>query len=428
MSPGTVFLRLPVITVLLGCMFAALAAPARAFAAGPPFATLPCPKIDALFAHPPTDLDSVSGIVPLGNLNPPGHTFPTRHLHVYPTMLVPGDPETAISVPVYAPGHLEIVAVEYHPDADDWSLHLKRCRDVQLYFFHVETLAPGIVDAVGDVADGGVDFGDFIAKPVSIVVQKGDLLGEAGVFDIGLQDFRKPAQPFVNPERYEVDFDALFDLFPGLDGDPVAEAVAEIIVPRALYNRCPLDYFKKNVKIALAALLADFDGAPLASGAPPCHSHMQDVAGTAQGNWFPDLDTTNAALLTEESAVALVNWNVDPSVELFSLNENVPGFAPELLEALAGPDDRNAAFEFPVREGPQRTNRRFAEIVDDEIYCYDLVRIHRGGLRLEAVILLRVSDGPDGPRTQLTLELVDASRCPALAQPWTFSEPATYYR
>jgi hypothetical protein len=400
--------------------------------AAPVFAqpsVLPCPNHDTLFTQAPTELDDVSAIVPLGNLNPAGHTLPTRHVYVYPEMTTPGDVSTAITVPVFAPARLEIVAVEFHSGAADWSLHLMRCKDVLLYFFHVQTLAPQIAAAVGDVADGGVDLGDFIAKPVSIVVNPGQLLGHATTFDIGLHDFRKTPQPFVNPARYAVDFDALSAAFPEFADDPVAQQVSQRIVPQALFNRCPIDYFTPPLKAALEGLLADFDGDPLASGDPLCHSHMQDVPGTAQGNWFSDVEPDHDALFAEERAVALANWNVDPVVQLFSLNENVPGFTSALLEAPAQPDDVNSAFEFPVREGPQRTNRRFAEIVDDEIYCYDLVRIHRGGPRLEAVILIAVSDGPGGPRSKLTLELVQTSRCPALAEPWAFSdEAATYYR
>jgi hypothetical protein len=174
---------------------------------------------------------------------------------------------------------------------------------------------------------------------------------------------------------------------------------------------------------------ADYDGAPPASGKPLCHGHMQDVPGTAQGNWFSDVVPNHDALFAEERAVALVNWNVDSIVQLFSLNENVPGFTSALLDASAQPGDVNAAFEFPVREGPQRTNRHFAEIKDDAIYCYDLVRVHRGGPRLEAVILIAVSDGPGGPRSRLTFEFVKASRCPAVKEPWTFSaQAAAYYR
>jgi hypothetical protein len=429
MGAAALFARLPVVALLFVSASAEHGRAAQKPKAGPSPSSHPCPKGDALFTHPPTQLGALSAIVPLGNLNPAGHTLPSRHVYAYPKMTTPGDVSTAVTVPIRAPGRLEIVAVEFHPGAPDWSLHLKPCKDISLYFFHVQTLAPKIAAAVGNIADGGVKMVDFTAKPVTIMVTPGQLVGHAKIFDIGLQDFRKAPQPFVNPARYAADFPKLFAAFPDLAKDPIAQAVAKLIVPQALFNRCPIDYFRRKWKSALEALLADYDGAPPASGKPPCHGHMQDVPGTAQGNWFSDLVPNHDALFAEERAVALVNWNVDAIVQLFSLNENVPGFTSALLDASAQPGDVNAAFEFPVREGPQRTNRRFAEIKDDAIYCYDLVRVHRGGPRLDAVILISVSDGPGGPRSRLTFELVKASRCPAVPEPWTFSaQAATYYR
>jgi len=124
-----------------------------------------------------------------------------------------------------------------------------------------------------------------------------------------------------------------------------------------------------------------------------------------------------------------VNWNVTPAVELFSLNENVPGLTSALLEGAPPADYVTSAFEFPVRAGPQRTNRRFAEITDDALYCYDRVRLHRGGPRLLAVILVQVTDGPAGARTKLNIEFVRAADCRALPMPWTFGPgAASYYR
>jgi hypothetical protein len=397
--------------------------------AGPPLATLTCPKGNVFFTHLPTQLAALSAVVPLGNINPPGHTLPSRHIYAYPKMTTPGDVSTAITVPVRAPSRLEIVAVEFHLDSLDWSLYLKPCKDISLYFFHVQTLAPKIAAAVGNIADGGVKFPDFTAKLVSIMVTPGQLLGQAKTFDIGVEDFRKAPQPFVNPARYAVDFPALSAAFPSLAADPIVRALARLTIPQALFNRCPIDYFTPKLRAALEALLADYDGDPPASGKPRCFSHMQDVPGTGQGGWFSDLNPNNDAILAEERAVALIPWNIDPSVQLFSLNANVPGFGLNLLENTAQPNDVNSAFEFPVQQGPQRTNRRFAEIKDKAVYCYDHVRIHRGGPHLQAVILVAVSDGPGGPRSKLTLEFVKVSDCAALKHPWTFSgQAATYYR
>ncbi|NOT41784.1 MAG: hypothetical protein HOP13_14965 [Alphaproteobacteria bacterium] len=393
-------------------------------------ASLACPKGDTVFTSLPADLTQVSAIVPLGNLNPAGHTTPTRHIYVYPKMTTPGDLSTAVTLKVLSPGKAELVAVEYHPSAPDWSLHIKPCKDISLYYFHIKTLPTALMTAIGSMAVGSVTFpGGMLAKPVSIDLAAGQFVGTAKTFDIGLHDFRKTPRPFVNQARYKVDLPVLFAAFPALGADPVAPVVAPRIIPQALYNRCAIDYFTPAPGAALTAKLADFDGAPLASGTPRCHSHMQDVLNTAQGNWWNDLDPVHDALFQEEFAIALVNWNVTPTVQLFSLNENVPGFTSALLDPGASPDDVNSSFEFPVREGPQRTNRRFAEITDDALYCYDLVRIHRGGPRLNAVILLQVTAGPGGPRTKLNIELVRTSRCPALPLPWTFgSGVAAYYR
>lgn len=401
--------------------------PTSAFAG--PIADTKCPPGDAVFNALPTKLVNVSGIVPLGNLNPKGHTIPTRHAYIYPKMAVPGDPATAMSVSVSAPSKAEIIAVEYHPSAPDWSIHLKPCAEISLYYFHVKKLSPAIEAAVGVITDGSVDFpGPMKVKPVSIEVTAGQQLGTAQVFDIGVHDFRKPPQPFVNQARYKVNIPLLL-ADAGLGGNPIAATVAPRIIPQALYNRCFIDYYTPAPRAALTARLSDHDGVPLASGAPPCFSHMQDVPSTARGNWWPDLDPVHDALFREDHALALTSWNVTPTVELFSLNQNVPGFSTSLFDLGTPPDVVNAAFEFPVRPGPQLTNRRFAEITDDAIYCYDLVRAHRGGPELRAVILLQVSDGPGGPRSKLKIEFIKTSRCPALPRPWKFTgKEATYYR
>jgi hypothetical protein len=398
--------------------------------AGPSYATKPCPMGDALLTHLPTNLADIAGLVPLGNLNPKGHTIPTRHVYFYPTTTTPGDLSTAVDVPVRAPAKSELVAVEFHPDKPDWSLHIRPCKDIAIYYFHVNRLSPAIAAAVGDVASGGVAFpGPFTVKPMSLALTPGQVLGTAKTFDMGLQDFRKAPHPFVNPARYAVDLPVLLAGFPPLGTDPIAVAVAPRIIPQALYNRCPIDYFTAAPRALLTARLSDYDGAPLASGTPRCHSHMQDVPGTAQGNWFNDLDPVHDALMHEDMAIALVNWNVDPTAQLFSLNENVPGFSPSVLEAGAPASAVNSAFEFPVRAGPQRTNRRFAEITDYEVYCYDKVRVHRGGPRLNSVILVQVADGPVSRRSKLSIEFVRGGDCRRLPMPWRLSpKAAVYYR
>lgn len=415
--------------ILLVVLAGGLAWGPRAEAAS--ISELACPPGDTPLTNAPTDLAAVAGVVPLGNLNPAGgHVLPTRHIYFYPLMTAPGDPSTAMTVPVYAPAKAELVAVEYHPDKADWSLHIRPCKDIAIYYFHLNKLSRRLTLGIGDVAAGGVVFpGPFTVKPVSIDLAAGELLGQAKTFDMGLQDFRKAPQPFINPARYAVDIAALLAAFPSLAGDPIAPLVAPRIVPQALYNRCPIDYYIPSVRAALTARLADYDGTPLATGVPKCHSHMQDVPKTAQGNWFNDLDPVHDALLHEREALALVNWNVDPAVQLFSLTDLVPGFAADALPPGTPPSYLNSVFEYPVRSGPQRSNRRFAEITDDAVYCYDKVRVHRGGPLLTSLILIRVSDRREAPRSKLEIEFVPGKSCRALPAPWTISSAAAvFYR
>lgn len=402
--------------------------------AGP--ANSECPKGDALLGAAPTDLSQIAGIVPLGNLNPASnHVVPTDHIYFYPKMTTPGLPSTAIDVKVVSPGKAELVAVEYHPGAspaepEDWTLHMRPCKEVSFYFHHIRTLSAPLLAAIGPLDESNsVNLGEFRAKPVSIVLNEGEFIGAAKTFDLGLHDFRKTPQPFVNPARYAIDLPVLIASVPSLAADPLAAVVAPRIVPQSLYARCPIAYFKLLPRAAMTARLSAFSGTPLASGIPKCHSHMQDVPGTAQGNWWPDFDPVHDKLFEESKAIALVNWNVDPTAQLFSFTRNTPGLTLALFDSGTPASALDATFEFPVRAGPQRTNRRFSEINDAQIYCYDLVRIQHGGPHLRGVILLQLGDGPGGPKTRLDIEFVAASRCPALPTPWSFGPgKASFYR
>lgn len=55
-----------------------------------------------VFRASPIDESEIRFIVPLGNLNPPGHTFPSDHIYFYNR--IPNTPFTG-AIPVYAPGN-----------------------------------------------------------------------------------------------------------------------------------------------------------------------------------------------------------------------------------------------------------------------------------------------------------------------------------
>lgn len=91
--------------------------------------------------------------LPLGALNPPGHTFPTDHQDIYLTTFSSG----ATPVPLYAPGTITVTQarlVHYLPSSgpnppDDCALDFMSRREASVDFGHVRTLSPSLLAALG---------------------------------------------------------------------------------------------------------------------------------------------------------------------------------------------------------------------------------------------------------------------------------------
>src|SRR5712672_3030835 len=69
-------------------------------ASGPNLSGLATCGPATLLTVTPMDLSDIREIAPLGNLNPPGHTFPTDHIYFYAA--------AGPSVPIVAPGAIRI--------------------------------------------------------------------------------------------------------------------------------------------------------------------------------------------------------------------------------------------------------------------------------------------------------------------------------
>lgn len=364
---------------------------------------------DTPFTQAPVDLSSVSHIVPLGNLNPEkGHTIPTRHIYVYP--------KSGAALEVQSPGDVEIVAVVFHPvgsdpnnaaqEKDEWELHLKPCEGVTLYFNHIVDLNKEIVGKFQ--RSNPVKLDKLVATPVSIALASGSPIGNAKTFDIGLVDMRKPALSFANPTRYAANIEAVLAKF-GLSASITAKAVVPRIVPQALYSRCALDYFIPDIKQQMIEKLASSDGATKAQANLPCNSHMQDISGSAQGNWWSTSDPT-ISFLSDETAVSLSNSNVDSNVPVFSLNSETPGSIPAgIYQFAVGPSTAGEKTAF--------VNRRFSEIKDTAIYCYEGLAPHKGGPALDGIVLLQLERYRSVTANRMRIEfLKNAKSCSNLAQ------------
>src|SRR4029079_156416 len=91
------------------------------------------------------------GWVPLGNLAPPGHLFPTDHQYLY--INDPGNPASVRSVPVVSPGNITITRAHRthysNSDTYDYALEFALCDEVRGEFGHVTSLAPDLLQELG---------------------------------------------------------------------------------------------------------------------------------------------------------------------------------------------------------------------------------------------------------------------------------------
>jgi hypothetical protein len=89
-----------VLVVLAGCSQSAPAGPTSPSPSGQPTGpAAPAPSASLVFTESPIDLSAVEFVVPIGNLNPPGHTLPTDHAYFYHRLRNPNAPVQPVVAP-----------------------------------------------------------------------------------------------------------------------------------------------------------------------------------------------------------------------------------------------------------------------------------------------------------------------------------------
>lgn len=343
----------------------------------PPPANVSACSVGAPFSVSPialSDIGETSGIVPLGNLNPPDHTFPTAHLYFYLK-----DSDATVSgtdnVPLYAPGDLVITSIasstQEATGKTDYSLTFYSCTQVRGYFGHVATLT-GDVSAAFSAGGGSCTTynpgsGNYTRceQSVNVTVAAGVQIGTAGgpttasfALDFGLYDARATALVFANDARISANANK-FDMF---------------------HIVCAIDYYTDSVKAELETKLNRTAGVT-----PLCGSYNQDVAATAQGKWF---EASAASPYGSESGnLALVHGNTKPELGVFSIGNSVIGVGTVTFT--------------PTHSG--MINRDFDEVTaDGNLYCYDT---------LSSVGIIFLIQMPSA--TSLKIEKQSATTCPA---------------
>lgn len=360
-----------------------------------PFPPGPCPKLTGFLTHPTTPPELLAAIVPLGNLNPPEHVIPTHHIYMRPPLSGDAGP-----LPAYAPYSAQIVAIGRADDRGDYYLYISPCEGLRMYFIHLTELAPRLAWLTAEPF-GGFHLGPGFFKLVTVNVPANELLGYAGSdhqpYDLGLVDLRRPPLGFANPSRYEISA----TLPPGVPPELVT-----IIAPTRAQQFCAVDYFTPTVRASLEPLFGAFDGSRRRTVAPVCGEHMQDLPGTAQGNWFGD-ETGGA--IPERNRIALVHDNVDPTIPTFSISDEFPFWSTgdwRFVPAAAG-----------------FVNRDFSAVVPGDVYCYEGMRV---GETSSGTVLIEVFGVGGEPANRLRIERPGAASCGT--GPWSFTPAAVVFQ
>jgi len=299
---------------------------------------------EPIFTVSPLDTDHIMSIVPLGNVNPPSHTFPTDHIYFHITRPEGADrPDTAT---LYSPGDLTVTRIwaNEHVNASfaDYNIFLKPCEDITVMFYHASSLSEDIFGdtssfddwALGSEYTTGGEVYRIWSKEFRVEVKAGDVLGTAGgnrgqwALDLGVYDRRHRPTAVANPSRWS--------------GYRCLQAV------------CPLDLFEEGP--VLEGLRNLVQRETMEGDSTPCGSVLQDVPGTAQGCWFlSGIKET----YPEDPHLALVHSNTRPSHAVLSVGNSIPNLESNTYEFL------------PMPSG--LLNRDFKDIVPDgEIYGFQV--------------------------------------------------------
>lgn len=358
-----------------------------------------CGSRQDIFTVSPVRAGEYGDIVPLGNFGPTGgHTIPTKHIYFMSTAT---DTTKQTDVNVYAPGDLTITSLEQADNKTkgytDYYLYTSPCKEIEVSFYHLNSLNPKIMDAFDSVKkkncrteqDGTITSKVCNADISGVTLKAGDLLGVANpakkdsikqLFDFEMTDHRTTALVFANPARFPSG---------GFDYQHVV---------------CPLDYFSADLKSNFLTQMGDYFDPTLKRTAQPfCGNYLQDIAGTAQGVWFKDQSAT--ADNSENSALTLGHHNVLPKKGIFSVGTQTAS----TIEA--------GAYPF-VTTTNGFVNRDFKDITaDGQTYCYEPTGL-TGTYNYPFRILLQLTSP-----TTLKIEGQKVQGCGS--GPWIFGAGAT---
>jgi hypothetical protein len=356
--------------------------------------TAACASGNAVFSVSPLALSSVIGWVPLGAMEPPGHTFPTDHQYLYFANPSSNVPQT---VQVVAPSNLTIWMIYQDTGSNnDFSIWIQPCAQIIGRLGSISTLSSDLAAAAGPINQNCQTFGSSTQcqKALQYNVSAGQVIGTISspaefALDWWLWDSRVAANQFVDPAEF-------------MGGPDIGFTEANIVPASA--------YYTASVSAQVAALLGSFDGTVPRTALPVGGTISVDVVGTARGYWF----TPGQPYPPETYEAALAPDNITPATtEVISLGVSQTNVSNGALGT-------RASFS-PVGSG--LVNRAFESVTaDGNLYCYQGVVENTAGQT--GVFLLQMPDAGTLKIERLASALTSCSA----AQPWTFSTNAVTYK
>ena len=333
------------------------------------------PCTDRPFTYEPVELDRISSIAPLGNLNPPGHTYPTDHIYYFTNQTAFPD-----GFEIYAPGEILITQIDkvtYDPPqvagvTTDYTIEFSVCSKVKGKFGHANNLSTYLSDLIGEF---GAEYGDSedsyeidgriytkYVKNLRLKISAGQLLGRAGLggsgYDFWLKDSRVKLE-WVNSD--------------------ISRSYANTV--------CPIAYFTDDLKNSQLALLKYWDGTPV-DPSGYCGKIDFDVENTAQGVWAREGFGGHDA---EEYGLALVYSNFNASKGAFSVgNAENPSW------------DKRTYYFNPEDSG--YLNRNFSQVTYDNNVYYYICDYFGNGIDVYKVLLLKMT-----ANNELLLQFVEST-------------------
>ncbi len=346
-----------------------------------------CGNETQFFTTLPTNFSNLANITPLGNLNPPQHTFPANHLYFGIGVSQNGVP---LNTSLFAPGNTTIVSIgsnNANPQHTEYTVYFSSCGQFLAYYDHVTSLSPTLralfTPPFSECSTDPFTGRAQCVKNLDVKVSAGQYIGTAGgflgappSFDFAAVDYRLSPLAFTVQSHYD---------------------------NMNLHYVCAINYFTPSLASRLDSILGL--GSEKRITPPICGSINQDVPGTAQGNWFPL--GMNFASGNLSGTIALVHNNINTTIGVFSIGNSMTSLG--FQSGLYSFDPKNSGL----------VNLDFEHVRPGQVYCYETA-FGFGSLQSQTmpstVILVQLLDN-----STLRIGLLPGSSGSCGTGPWNFT-------